>query len=95
VGKVLLVVVAIILVLVVRRNLGRLVSDGVPVRRSAAAVGGGGGAAGGVDPLMPSIRDGSSPDNSARMITEVKDYAAENPDAMAELIHTWVTDNPE
>lgn len=96
VGKVLLVVVAIILVLVVRRNLGRLVSDGVPVRRSAAAGGGGGGgAAGDVDPLMPSIRDGSSPDNSARMITEVKDYAAENPDAMAELIHTWVTDNPE
>ncbi len=41
---------------------------------------------------MPSIRDGASPDNSARMITEVKDYATENPDAMAELIHTWVTD---
>jgi flagellar biosynthesis/type III secretory pathway M-ring protein FliF/YscJ len=43
---------------------------------------------------MPSIRSGAGQHNSAdRMIDEVKEYASEKPEEIAELIQTWVTEN--
>ncbi len=43
--------------------------------------------------VMPSIRGEAGAHSSAdRMVGEVKDYAAENPEQIAELIHGWVTE---
>ncbi len=89
VGKLLLFVVAAVMVLLFKRNLGRLVGGEPGGRRGAP------GAAAAQDEVpMPSIRaDGAGHSSSDRMISEVKDYASENPEQIAELIHSWVTEN--
>jgi flagellar M-ring protein FliF len=87
IGKVLIFGVAAVMLLLFKRNLGRLMSS-EPSRRRAAAAAGGGAA----DIPMPSIRGEGGDASSERMISEVKDYASENPEQIAELIHSWVTE---
>lgn len=89
IGKVLLFAAGAVLLLALRRNLGRLLAAGGPAPRQAVAAGAPGGAAGGP---LPSIRDAGAPDTAERMISEVKDYATENPEAMAELVQAWMNE---
>ncbi len=91
-GRVLLVIAGLVMFLALRRNLGRLLADGGGAPRRAAVAGAGAGAAGAAGGPLPSIRDAGAPDSAERMISEVKDYAAENPEAMAELVQAWMSE---
>ena len=91
VGRLLLFVVAAVMVLVLKRNLGQLIGGNEPRRGGAVRAGAPAEVA---ETQMPSIRSGAGQHNSAdRMIDEVKEYASEKPEEIAELIQTWVTEN--
>ncbi len=85
-GRLLLFGIAAMLILSLKRNLGRLVSEGFPSgsggrRRSAAANDSG--------PTMD--MDGVNSDQ--RMVDEVKHFAAGNPERVAEVIQSWINES--
>jgi flagellar M-ring protein FliF len=90
IGKVLLFAVAAVMLLALKRNLGRLIGEGgAPGRRSAVAA-----AVEAEEQPMPSIKTaGGTHGSSEKMVTEVKEYANDNPEQMAELIHAWITES--
>jgi len=91
VGRLLLFVVAAVMVLALKRNLGQLIGGGEARRGGAARAA---APAEAPEAQMPSIRSAAGQHNSAdRMIDEVKEYASEKPEEIAELIQTWVTEN--
>jgi flagellar M-ring protein FliF len=82
-GKLALFAVAVALALGLKRNLSRLVAEGFP-----AAGGGGRKVAAGAD-TGPVLEMGSE-NAEARMAEEVKEFAAENPEKVAEVLKTWI-----
>ncbi len=90
VGRVLLFLVAAVLLLSLKRNLARLLGEG-PARRRGAAMA---EAAEAEEIPMPSIRSAGGRHGSAeKMVDEVKEYAADKPEEMAELIQAWVSES--
>ena len=85
-GRLLLFGIAAMLILSLKRNLGRLVSEGFPAgsggrRRSAAAIDSG--------PTM----DMDSVNSDQQMVDEVKNFAEGNPERVAEVIQSWINEN--
>jgi flagellar M-ring protein FliF len=91
-GKVLLVVLLAAVALSLRRTLGRLVAGG---GSAAAAAGSGGRAAGAARAAAaapapePEHFDGI-PDLNDQVMGDIRDYAADNPERVAEVIQSWI-----
>ena len=83
-GRFLLFLIAAGMLVGVKKNLGRLVTDsfrggGGPAGEARAESGAGG-------------RLGRGPDNSRHMAEEVKEYAGEHPEKVAEVLQTWLAE---
>jgi hypothetical protein len=81
-GRFLLFLVAAVLLLSLKKNLGRLGADGCPTTGRGAAAGG-----------QEGIHLGAPGAGVDRMAEDVKDYAAENPEKVAEVIQSWITES--
>jgi len=84
VGRILLFVVAGVMLLSLRRSLGGLLSSGGGRERRRAA------RRTDTEPEMPSILDADDARSTARMLDEIKDFAGDNPDEVADLVHAWI-----
>lgn len=82
-GKLVLFAVVIVLALGLKRNLSRLVAEGFP---GAGSRPGGAAATGDTGPVL----EMGGENTDARMAEEVKEFAAENPEKVAEVLKTWI-----
>ena len=88
-GRVLLLIVLAVVVLTLRRNIGRLMADAIgppPAARTAAT------AAGGADAGPELDHFDGIPEFSNQVVQEIQDYASENPERVAEVIQAWIHD---
>lgn len=93
-GKVLLLVILAVVALSLRRTLGRLVSSG----HAPAAVAAGAGrpaAAGRAQPVGGAAGEETEhfegiPELNDQVMGDIRDYAADNPDRVAEVIQSWI-----
>ncbi len=83
-GRLLLFVVAAAMLLGLKKNLGRLVSEGFPAGRPAA-----GQAAAA---RRSRNRLGEAAGTADGMSVDVKEYAAENPEKVAEMLQSWIAE---
>jgi flagellar biosynthesis/type III secretory pathway M-ring protein FliF/YscJ len=83
-GRVLLFILAGILLFNLKRNLGRLVGEGFPAATGRSTRTGAGGRAG--------LAMGPAQDGGRSMEEDVKEYAAENPERVAEVLQTWLSE---
>ncbi len=94
VGRILLVVLLAVVVLTFRRNLagalGDLSSLGARGSDAAGQPGGAALAGGGTADVEIPERFEGLPDMNDQMIDDVREYAAENPQRVAEVIQSWV-----
>jgi flagellar M-ring protein FliF len=91
-GKVLLLVLLAVMALSLRRSLGRLVAGGGTASAKGAAVAGRAGAAGraAVVPEVEAEHFDGIPELNDQVMGDIRDYAADNPDRVAEVIQSWV-----
>ena len=84
-GKVLMVILFLILAMALKKNLSGLLASASGTS-SAAAAGAAGGAGGGANDEhfegIPEIDD--------QIMTDIQDYAAENPERVAEVVQSWI-----
>jgi flagellar M-ring protein FliF len=85
-GRLVLFAIAIVLALGLKRNLSRLVAE-----RHPAAGGSGRKVAAGAD--TGSVLEMGGESSEVRMAEEVKEFAAENPEKVAEVLKTWISDS--
>ncbi|MFH1844475.1 MAG: flagellar basal-body MS-ring/collar protein FliF [bacterium] len=88
-GRLLLFLVATILVLSLRKNLGRILTEGLPTRRPPTVADEPPVQTRGKRPSLD-LGAGSDTDNMAE---DVKEYASENPERVAEMIQAWIADD--
>ena len=92
-GKVLLVVMLVVMALSLRRSLGRLLSGPAPAAAVAtagrAAAGGAAARPGAPEPQEMEHFDGI-PEMNDQVVGDIRDYATENPDRVAEVIQSWI-----
>ncbi|MFO7653904.1 MAG: flagellar basal-body MS-ring/collar protein FliF [Candidatus Krumholzibacteriia bacterium] len=79
-GRLFLLALLVGLLLSFRRNLERVLAEVFPARRTA----------GGGEAVAPPERFEGLPDMTDQMIEDVQEYAAENPDRVAEVIQSWI-----
>ncbi|MBK8166129.1 MAG: flagellar M-ring protein FliF [bacterium] len=92
-GKVLLVVLLAVVALSLRRTLGRLVAGGAPAGAVAAtAAGRAGGPGRGGPPAAAEDQEhfDGIPELNDQVMGDIRDYAADNPDRVAEVIQSWI-----
>ena len=92
-GRVLLLIVLAVVVLTLRRNIGRLLGDAfgpAPAARAVRAGGGAGDAAAAEEEEVEHF-DGI-PEMTHQVVEDIQDYAAENPERVAEVIQAWIHD---
>ena len=84
-GKIFLFVVVAVIILGLKRNLSRIVEEGIPssgsARRTAASRSDSG----------PALEMGGK-NVEEHMVEEVKEFAAENPDKVAEVLKSWISE---
>jgi flagellar M-ring protein FliF len=89
-GRILLVVMLAALVIAFRRSLGGALGDLAGLGPTAGGATGGGAAAGAGGPDAETERFEGLPDMNDQMIEDVREYAAENPQRVAEVVQSWV-----
>lgn len=93
-GKVLLLVILAVVAISLRRSLGKLVSGGSPAAVAAGAGASSRGAAGAArvaaaTPAETEHFDGI-PELNDQVMGDIRDYAADNPERVAEVIQSWI-----
>jgi flagellar M-ring protein FliF len=92
-GKVLLVVMLLVMALSVRRTLGKLVTGGEATGGKAAVAAARAGTPARGAPAVPAEElehfDGI-PDLNDQVMGDIRDYAADNPERVAEVIQSWI-----
>ncbi len=97
-GRVLLVIMLAAVVFTLRRNVGHLMGDAFGTATPAKAGKGGKRAKGGKGAAAePAVEEEPEhfegiPEMSHAMVEEIQEYAAENPDRVAEVIQAWIHD---
>lgn len=91
-GKVLLVIVLAVMALSLRRSLGKMVAGGSSSGgQAAAAVGRAApGARAAATPAEDVEHFDGIPEMNDQVVGDIRDYAAENPDRVAEVIQSWI-----
>lgn len=89
IGRVLLFCVALVMILRLRKSLGGMLAagGGAPRRRAARSAA--------QEPEgLPSIHEETSEQlGTSRMLDEIKEFAGENPDEVADLVHAWIQES--
>jgi len=89
-GKVVLVIMLGVMVLVLRKNLNALLAGGSLTavgKKSVAAAGARGGAS---DLEVEAEHFDGIPEFNDQVISDIQDFASENPERVAEVIQSWV-----
>ena len=88
-GKVLLVVMLAVMALSLRRSVGRLIAGGAAGGAGARATAGAGPRGRAATAAEPEHFEGI-PDLNDQVMGDIRDYAADNPERVAEVIQSWI-----